>query len=69
MKLNNKLQEVPHLFENRPRSPTKYQLSQVSVEYLVAAISSNTDNAETPEAILQPGMFCLYFINELIFQV
>lgn len=54
-RLHEKLRDVQHLIKGGPRNPNQYQLSQVSVEYLVTALNSHAEPPESPETMLQTG--------------
>lgn len=61
-RLHERLREVHHLIKGGPRQTPSYQLSQVSVEYLVTALNSHAEPPDSPETVLQTGVFsCLFY--------
>ncbi|ROT64935.1 Huntingtin [Penaeus vannamei] len=52
-RLHERLREVHHLIKGGPRQTPSYQLSQVSVEYLVTALNSHAEPPDSPETVLQ----------------
>ncbi|KAG7155913.1 Huntingtin-like [Homarus americanus] len=74
-RLHEKLREVQHLIKGGPRQTPLYQLSQVSVEYLVTALNSHAEPPESPDTILHTErqlascgldvQSCLHFLHYL----
>ncbi|KAK3887735.1 hypothetical protein Pcinc_008172 [Petrolisthes cinctipes] len=56
-RLHGKLREVQHLIKGGPRLPPTYQLGQVSVEYLVTALTSHAEPPESPETVIHTGCY------------
>lgn len=56
-RLHDKLREVQHLIRGGPQQTPAYHLSQVSVEYLVTALSSHAEPPDSPETCLQTGCY------------
>nr|XP_045607422.1 huntingtin-like isoform X3 [Procambarus clarkii] len=56
-RLHEKLREVQHLIKGGPRQTPAYQLSQVSVEYLVTALNSHAEPPDSPDTILHTGCY------------